>query len=793
MSDKSRQYLGMIFGGSVGPIILSDEHNVVIGKLFAQLNTVVFVLGTLMVGYITVVSTLNTAKEGHAMGQKWSSMWVPLRAVLGLLIMVPTPVSGYSTIQVTVMWFVLQGIGAANSVWQVALDAIGSGLSVTSVKGFSMTGSNGASEEYFGANPTQAQQIGQVLSGDTASLTATATQLQQLQQIMQGSFQAAVCSKFVNRFVEINQSDPLQLTQYNSQNTGGGQVSFYMDPNSTNKIKIGFEGGNISGGGVDFTQLCGSTTIQCHNADGSDGNCTDSTKIGIIFQGLNAVYQNMLALADSFFSEIDAISKPLNAQNAANDIVQKLGSNSGLYEALLGQFQTTIVQMAPPVNDASIINTINGAKNLGWIHAGSYYMTLGTLASAIVNNGDYILVSDPSYGKVPTGVGSDTVNYLAYKGISSDDVVSILTNVNGDMSLTPNSSLSYDTPIYDMMTLSSSAPKVAGSPITTFFNSLLIASPSSSSSKTAVVPHAATQSSGGASIDSSLAKSNKVGISAVSAIQSFQWAISQSTDPLLGIAIFGTSLMYSAESMIMVAFAASVVLSFSSIMSCPVSFKGVSDLLIVGLLFPAIAIAVLLWSTGAIFAVYMPMIPYLMFTATALGWMFSVVEAMVAAPLLALGFVMPSGDELGKAGQGLLILVGLFMKPTLMILSFILASRLLKAILTMINNMFAATVDASIAGVSPLLGWVVPTLVYAAFVVAITNKCFALIHILPEKVMRWIGAQGEGFGVEEVMQKAEQKTGEGVGAAQGVAKGAGESAQKRYADKKEERRGGGGD
>ena len=88
MTDKSRQYLGMIFGGSVGPIILNDEHNVVIGRLFSQLNTIVFVLGTFLVGYITVVSTLNTAKEGHAMGQKWSSMWVPVRSILGLLVMV---------------------------------------------------------------------------------------------------------------------------------------------------------------------------------------------------------------------------------------------------------------------------------------------------------------------------------------------------------------------------------------------------------------------------------------------------------------------------------------------------------------------------------------------------------------------------------------------------------------------------------------------------------------------------------------------------------------------------------
>ena len=151
MTDKSRQYLGMIFGGSVGPIVLSDEHNIVMGKLFAQLNTVVFVLGTLMVGYITVVSTLNTAKEGTCHGAKMVLfVGPPVRAVLGLLVMaVPTPISGYSYHPSNRLCFLCcKSIGAANSdLAKLRLTPLGLELSVTAVQGFTMKLGNTGTED----------------------------------------------------------------------------------------------------------------------------------------------------------------------------------------------------------------------------------------------------------------------------------------------------------------------------------------------------------------------------------------------------------------------------------------------------------------------------------------------------------------------------------------------------------------------------------------------------------------------------------------------------------------------
>jgi defect in organelle trafficking protein DotA len=753
MTDKSRQYLGMIFGGNVGPIVLSNENNLVIGKLFAQLNTVVFVLGTIMIGYITIASTLNTAKEGKALGQRWSSLWIPMRAVLGLLVMVPTPTTGYSVIQVTVMWFVLQGIGAANSVWVLALNALNTGQTVTAVQGRNVSNEN--------------------------MLLSNSISPEWLQLVLQSSFRSAVCAQFVNAFAAVNEADNLQLTNYARANTGGGQVTFYLNPNGTGEINIGFQGGNTNVNGVDFTKICGSGTIQCHNLDGKDGNCTDSTKIGEIYGALNVVYQSMFNLATPFVTSIEGLSTPLNYNRAVTEISGALSGSAGLYESQIAELTGTIMQMAKSSGGPDFRATTSTAEQLGWIHAGSYYMTLSSQFSAILNSGDTKLLTSAGYGTVNAQLDTDAKSYIAYLGkkigttIQGSDInTSILGGVNSAMAFTSYTAGVND-PIYGMMTLGTSldSDKVPNSTISNFFNALLV-------SPTSLVPHVAAGGGepvgGGAAISGSATKYGLVGISAADAISKFQNWIGGSDEPLMGIAMFGSHLMVSAERMVGIAFGLAVALSLASIPNCFVWLGGITDIAVKGALYPTIGAGILLWSVGAAFAVYMPMIPYLMFTATAVGWMFAVIEAVVAAPVLALGFISPAGDELGKAGQGLLILVGLFMRPTLMILAFILASRLLKAVLTLVNNMFAFTIGSTVAGVSPGLGWIVPMFLYASFVIALTNKTFSLIHVLPDKIMRWIGAPSEGFSPEDVLKTTEGKQEQGVGAAQQAAKGAAE-------------------
>ena len=131
-TDKSVELLGTIFGSNIGATYLGGQSALVLSAIFEKLNVIVVSIGTIILSYIGIVSTINTAQEGQAMGKKWSSIWLPLRSMIGMLLMAPTPGSGYSVIQATVMWIIMQGIGAADAVWNTVLDYLSHGISSTS-------------------------------------------------------------------------------------------------------------------------------------------------------------------------------------------------------------------------------------------------------------------------------------------------------------------------------------------------------------------------------------------------------------------------------------------------------------------------------------------------------------------------------------------------------------------------------------------------------------------------------------------------------------------------------------
>ena len=71
-------------------------------------------------------------------------------------------------------------------------------------------------------------------------------------------------------------------------------------------------------------------------------------------------------------------------------------------------------------------------------------------------------------------------------------------------------------------------------------------------------------------------------------------------------------------------------------------------------------ILLLLWGAGVTLGLYLPMVPYIVYTFTALAWFILVIEAMAAAPVVALGLVSPASDTLGKAAQSVTIIASVF-------------------------------------------------------------------------------------------------------------------------------------
>ena len=170
-------------------------------------------------------------------------------------------------------------------------------------------------------------------------------------------------------------------------------------------------------------------------------------------------------------------------------------------------------------------------------------------------------------------------------------------------------------------------------------------------------------------------------------------------------------------------------------------------------------------TVGFTTAFYVPFVPYMIFTFGVIAWFMAVIEAMAAAPIVALSITHPEGEGiLGNKGEtALMILMNVFLRPAMMIIGYISAIALSYVSVWIINTGFANVIsfikDGKIyngwAGLFVLFFSVV---IYTSMYVTVVQKAFNLIYQLPDHVLRWIGGHQEGAGAESARWAEEQKT-----------------------------------
>jgi defect-in-organelle-trafficking protein DotA len=124
--DQSVYYLSQLFG-SVGTVLVPSAGNTtfnIMSIIFKSLNTTALIIGAIIVTHTTVMGLVKTAAEGEMLGKQWSSLWVPVRMVIGIASLFPTA-AGYSVLQIIMMWVIVQGVGAADNLWTVVLNYVG--------------------------------------------------------------------------------------------------------------------------------------------------------------------------------------------------------------------------------------------------------------------------------------------------------------------------------------------------------------------------------------------------------------------------------------------------------------------------------------------------------------------------------------------------------------------------------------------------------------------------------------------------------------------------------------------
>ncbi|NCX93205.1 MAG: hypothetical protein EBX40_00820 [Gammaproteobacteria bacterium] len=126
-SDMAVQTLTQLFGLNLSQILSNtadmSQSDFVIPILFGSFNHVLLSVLLVLFAYIAIAGTIYTAQDGTFLGKKWAKTWLPIRAILGAVLVIPVK-SGFCIAQYIMLCLVYVGIYMGTHVWNTVTDKI---------------------------------------------------------------------------------------------------------------------------------------------------------------------------------------------------------------------------------------------------------------------------------------------------------------------------------------------------------------------------------------------------------------------------------------------------------------------------------------------------------------------------------------------------------------------------------------------------------------------------------------------------------------------------------------------
>ncbi len=934
-SDLSVVFLGNLFGVVDG--VLHGTGSQIMGNMFGVFNSAVLALGGIIIMYTLMVSTMNTAHEGQMLGQKWSSIWIPVRSTFGLALLIPKA-SGYCMMQVFFMWVIVQGVGAADKIWEAALSYLNRGGVIIQAQ----------------ANPTKSLQGAKSSGVATGALTILAgqvcmlglqKQLQAQRELYLSQSNSLPCganpTREMNVFCRTAIPDFISTVNFVKKQNDDTPKDLQADqppsfelpmPNFDKSSPFYFLNGIC--GKVKWKNISAlNSTKQDDNAGlvkvkgagsnssmGSIRNITPSQlqtarlsraiAIQQMYTTLSTVAQVMVnndpafSTTGSSKNDFSPIAKqqfgvPYKANGEACTDYMQICRTWGVVPSSTGSTQGVLfngTEFLGAINDYNgiMMPTLNlirqalyddlagksrkfitDANKKGWIMAGSYFFDLVKLngsATKFANQFDTGTGLDESsfdpteltksFGKTCQDPYPLLCTWFQNR---SDKLFQIQSLINGVPALGQDGVRQPDLTSDNPQRTAQSGP--LSSTVYGFINnSMMIQLPGQPGIKPLTFANLINFK-----VDPSLyyLKHNNFDCGRVW-ILFFSFCLGRMMGDLFYNYIF--RYIYNFFLSLFGEMIKGIVMAFLMI-----PLEGMKDIFIVGVktlsergVNPIVALAnmgtmyinfsgdmwltllnmavtsslipifgvfifalimmamplLMAWigtmvSVGFVTAYYIPVLPYMIFTFGSLAWLIAVIEAMVAAPIVALGVTHPEGNEaFGKGEFAIMILVNVFLRPSLMIIGYIAAIALSYVGVWILNagfdhaisyiqsdqgietwkegtssndaerffqsagNWTGAKMDSSqwddfgsklsgdyqstalqsdtlnhgYTGWAGVYAFFFSILIYTTMYLIIVQKAFTLIALLPDKVLRWIGGNPESFG-QETMQWGEEAKG----------------------------------
>jgi len=893
-TDYSMAFLANLFGPVDGVLYATGSQ--IMGTMFAVFNSAVLAIAGIIIMYVMIIATMNTAHEGKFLGQKWSSLWIPIRTVIGLALLFPKS-SGFCLMQVLVMWIVVQGVGAADKVWGAALQYLNRGGAIV------LQQINTASSQYASSTDTIAVGTMTILAGQVCMLS-----LQKELQLAQTNFQAQentvgtycnqtnttftqgtpqyiICTEPVPdflssvNFVLVQQQATQAATSASTCacSSGSGNNCQCPAPSGFTALLPNFNSSSSSYAIING--VCGAVEWNAVNTSSasSDSNTNQLNMASMEYSRAMAIqqmYDDLYAVANSMVTNDPKItSQTTSGTSTFNDwAMNQFGvaylsgdaspcagtssscvlwgpdqvSNVPVPVLFSGtEFQTAIADydstMSPTLNmqnqgGQSMENAtqfITTSMEDGWMTAGSYFYNIIQLNTAAMNNSSDVDTNSglnhssamcnlqAAFTTTSSCSTNASCSYSTMTGTTASPNVVALCQLFNNIS-------SYVSPIAQLISANGSVanPKfstnmtaIQGTNSSTTYafgnNGFLVNLPGQPGATAptftlTIVPamiNPPQQPSWGFSCNSvnflgclgqmlghvfindffftwiNLLSAN-ISYWFSSYVMTFGWGyldqLSQyinsamnslaDNNPIVGLAEMGVQLI-----------------NFTSQMFVTMILEGIEEAITtLGLALPAVIIVWVIVGTwmgiyvgiGFMTAYYVPMIPYMTFLFGSIGWVIAVIEAMVAAPIMAVGMTYPEGENIfGKGEAGFMILLNVFLRPSLMIIGYIAAIALSYVVVWMLNSgfsqsqsfygglgsttpgapFFAVSIGLSYTSWASTFVYFFSTLVYTMLYWVSVEKSFTLIYLLPDQILRWIGGQSEHIGAEAARWEQEVK------------------------------------
>lgn len=876
-SDYSVVFLGNIFGVVDG--VLHGTGSQIMGAMFGVFNAAVLALGGIVIMYTLLISTMNTAQSGQMLGEKWSSIWVPVKATVGLALLIPKA-SGYCLMQIFVMWIVVQGVGAADKIWGAALGYLNRGGVIIQSQGNPATALLGSGN----AGISTGAEV--ILQGQVCMLGLQNVLHNRLQDLKSMSGNNTPCtdkSSPLNAFC--NSTVPDFLNSVNVVDAQARTILSSTPSSPTTNLSVQMPNFDTSSPYAFLNGICG--TIKWNSFPQSDIASVKQNIPSLSASDVDAVtesrviaiqqmYMDLSMVAQTIVSNDPQLSSKNNNQDTNNTNFSAIASEQfGIPQTAAGApctnyatpncilWGTSAVSSAAPMlngtefpgavldYNAIMKPTLNlvqqalnaqsaqasrafieSANNQGWIMAGSYFFNL-------VNLNVQSTPPSGSAGPMDTNTGLDQSQFVttgltsAFGGgnqCQSSPYNQLCIWLDGDQSkinpvraLIDGTNLDGTSPIpqpnLKNMSGLSVITGVGSSTVNGYINNASILQlpnqPGTQPLHFADNMNINFQTQGFQlpTEDFPCGGMRFFGIFNVCVGQilgNIFWnglivhvwnVILQAINPLiitgldmfLLIPVVGLSAIFKQGVAIISAPGVNPVVALAQMGTYYInfaiqlyimeiefgitgSFFGMLSAFIFALILMGMPI-VLVWvsimmSIGFTTAYYVPILPYMIFTFGSIAWLMAVIEAMVAAPIVALGITHPEGHEnLGKSDQAIMILMNVFLRPAMMIIGYIAAISMTYVSVWIINAGFdnaigfmqgnsqfqvngsmsdgnGGTVSGGYTGWAGVFAYFFSVIIYTMMYLTVVQKSFTLISALPDKVLRWVGGSPESAGSE---------------------------------------------